>query len=58
LDDLRRSLHPPPREVNIIRDGARRIVVPADSPRDDFFAVPGVDIRERVQPAHQERERF
>jgi len=58
LDDLRRSLHSPPREVTIIRDGARHIVVPADSLREDFFAGPGVDIRERVQPAHQERERF
>jgi antitoxin VapB len=45
-------------EVVILRDGPRRIVVPADSVWDDFFGRPGVDIGEREQPEHQEREDF
>ncbi len=46
------------REVVILRDGPRRIVVPADSVWDDFFDRPGVDIGERAQLGHQEREDF
>ncbi len=46
------------REVEIIRDGARRIIVPANSIWDDFFAAPGVDLGERDQPRAQEREAF
>ena len=42
--------------VTIVRDGARRIVAPADRVWDDFFAGPGVDLGERSQPAAQERE--
>jgi antitoxin VapB len=38
-------------EVTIIRDGARRILVPANAQWDDFFAAPGIDLGERVQPA-------
>ncbi len=45
-------------EVAIVRDGTRRVVVPADAVWDDFFAGPGVDIGDREQPAHQEREAF
>jgi len=44
------------REVVILRDGARRVVVPADSIWDDFFVEPGTDLGARAQPAHQERE--
>jgi antitoxin VapB len=44
------------REVAILRDGARRVIVPADRMWDDFFAAPGVDIGGRDQPAAQERE--
>jgi antitoxin VapB len=43
-------------EVTILRDGARRIIVPADSVWDDFFAAPGVDLGERAQPQPQVRE--
>lgn len=46
------------REVTILRDGARRVIVPADRTWDDFFAAPGIDLGERNQPAAQEREAF
>jgi antitoxin VapB len=46
------------REVAILRDGARRIIVPSDSVWDDFFDSPGVDIGERDQPPIQTRESF
>lgn len=46
------------REVAILRDGARRVIVPADRTWDDFFAGPGVDLGERDQPAAPEREAF
>ena len=38
------------REVAVIRDGARRVIVPADTTWDDFFDAPGVDLGERAQP--------
>lgn len=44
------------REVAILRDGARRVIVPANAVWDDFFAAPGVDLGEREQPQMQERE--
>ena len=44
------------REVAILRDGAVRVIVPADRTWDDFFANPGIDIGERDQPAQQVRE--
>ena len=44
------------KEVTILRDGARRVIVPADAVWDDFFAAPGTDLPERDQPAAQERE--
>lgn len=46
------------REVTILRDGARRIIVPTDHAWDDFFDSPGVDIGERDQPPIQTREGF
>jgi antitoxin VapB len=46
------------KEVAILRDGARRIIVPADSMWDDFFDSPGIDIGEREQPSTQVREAF
>ena len=45
------------REVSVLRDGNRRVIVPADASWDDFFAAPGVDT-ERDQPLVQEREGF
>ncbi len=52
------SFPPQVREVVIIREGARRVIVPADAVWDDFFASPGIDFPEREQPEHQERESF
>lgn len=46
------------REVTILRDGDRRVIVPADRLWDDFFAAPGIDLAERAQPEPQERESF
>jgi antitoxin VapB len=46
------------KEVVVLRDGPRRIVVPAGSVWDDFFARPGIDIEEPEQPPHQVREDF
>lgn len=46
------------REVVIVRDGPRRIIVPANAVWDDFFNEPGVDIGPREQPAQQRREEF
>jgi antitoxin VapB len=44
------------REVTILRDGPRRVIVPADGVWDDFFDAPGLDFPEREQPSPQERE--
>ena len=44
------------KEVVVLREGARRVIVPADAIWDDFFASPGVDLGPREQPALQERE--
>jgi antitoxin VapB len=45
-------------EVTIHREGARRVIVPANAAWDDFFDAPGLDIGDRDQPALQERERL
>jgi antitoxin VapB len=45
-------------EVTILREGNRRVIVPADALWDDFFDAPGIDLGERAQPPHQEREAF
>ncbi len=44
------------REVAILRDGARRVIVPADTLWDDFFDSPGVELGEREQPQAEARE--
>lgn len=46
------------REVAILKEGGRRVIVPANSVWDDFFAAPGVDLGEREQPVTQDRELF
>jgi antitoxin VapB len=46
------------REVTILRDGPRRVIVPSNAVWDDFFAAPGVDLGKREQPAAQIRESF
>lgn len=45
-------------EVAVLRDGARRVIVPAQAVWDDFFAEPGIDLPDRAQPAIQQRESF
>ncbi len=46
------------KEVAILRDGKRRVIVPANAIWDDFFAAPGIDLPPREQPKAQEREAF
>lgn len=46
------------REVAVLREGNRRIIVPADASWDDFFDAPGIDLGESEQPAAQTREDF
>lgn len=46
------------RKVTIIRDGKRRIIVPADSSWDDFFSASGIEVGPRDQPQAQLREDF
>ena len=46
------------REVTILRDGPRRLIVPADAVWDDFFDAPGVELGQREQPEPQERDGF
>jgi antitoxin VapB len=44
--------------VAVLREGVRRVIVPADSVWDDFFDRPGIDLGDRDQPPAQEREPF
>ena len=44
------------KDVAILRDGTRRVIVPANAIWDDFFAAPGIDLPEREQPPMQQRE--
>jgi antitoxin VapB len=44
------------KDVAIIREGARRVIVPANSVWDDFFDAPGIDLPPRGQPRAQERD--
>ncbi len=46
------------RSVAILREGRRRVIVPADTIWDDFFDAPGVDLGQRSQPKPQARETF
>jgi len=46
------------KDVNVIRDGARRVITPANAVWDDFFDAPGVELPPRAQPRTQEREDF
>lgn len=46
------------RAVTVLREGRRRVIVPADAVWDDFFEAPGIDLGERDQPEPQEREHF
>ena len=45
-------------DVNVLRDGKRRVIVPANAVWDDFFDAPGVDFPLREQPEAQARDEF
>ncbi len=46
------------RQVAVLREGARRVIVPADASWDDFFDAPGADLPGRDQPGPQSRDSF
>ncbi len=46
------------REVVVLRDGVRRVIVPANAAWDDFFDARGIDLGEREQPEAEGRETF
>ena len=46
------------KDVTILREGARRVIVPASAVWDDFFSAPGVDLPARDEPRVQERDAF
>ncbi|MFY9971206.1 MAG: type II toxin-antitoxin system VapB family antitoxin [Roseiarcus sp.] len=46
------------KDVTILREGARRVIVPANAVWDDFFDAPGVDLPPRDQPPAEERDAF
>lgn len=43
-------------EVAVLRDGKRRVIVPANAVWDDFFDAPGIELPEREQPELRKRE--
>jgi len=45
-------------DVTILREGARRVIVPDNAVWDDFFDAPGVDLSARDEPRVQERDAF
>lgn len=44
------------RDVVILKEGARRVIVPRESIWDDFFDSPGIDLPPREQPEVQQRD--
>jgi antitoxin VapB len=52
------SFPPNVREVVILREGSRRVIVPADNVWDDFFDSPGIAFPDQDQPNLQERDPF
>ena len=46
------------KRVTVLRDGNRRVIVPAGAVWDDFFDSPGIDLGPREQPDVQAREDF
>jgi len=44
------------KQVTVLRDGKRRVIVPTNSLWDEFFDAPGVDLGPREQPPAQARE--
>ena len=46
------------RDVTILQDGPRRIIVPADASWDDFFEGAGLEPGDREQPEAERRDSF
>ncbi|KTE24232.1 MULTISPECIES: AbrB/MazE/SpoVT family DNA-binding domain-containing protein [unclassified Sphingopyxis] len=46
------------KEVCVVREGKRRIILPAEAIWDDFFEAPGIALPERDQPQAQVRDSF
>ena len=46
------------KDVTILREGVRRVIVPSNAVWDDFFDAPGVDLPPRDQPPAQKRDAF
>lgn len=46
------------RQVTVLRDGNRRVIVPADAVWDEFFDAPGIDLGPRNQPPPQARDKL
>jgi len=46
------------KEVTVLREGKRRVIVPASAFWDDFFDAPGIDLGPRDEPVAQKRESF
>jgi antitoxin VapB len=44
------------KQVTVLRDGKRRVIVPAGSLWDEFFDAPGIDLGTRDQPSAQRRD--
>ncbi len=44
------------KQVTVLRDGKRRVIVPAGAVWDAFFDAPGIDLGPREQPLAQTRE--
>ena len=44
------------KDVDIRREGKRRVIVPANAVWDDFFDAPGIDLPPREQPPPQESD--
>ncbi len=44
------------KEVAVLREGKRRVIVSASAVWDDFFDAPGIDLGPRDEPVTQERE--
>ena len=44
------------KEGDILCEGKRRVIVPANAVWDDFFDAPGIDLPPREQPPPQERD--
>lgn len=44
------------KEVCVLREGNRRVIVPVDAVWDDFFDEPGAELGPRDQPAVQFRD--